>query len=126
MQAMSSAPVNFSSGSRLIFSVVKKGTSTGTANFGKDILYQRYSYGTLSASSQLNTAGSGSFGPAPDFLANNSDSDTSLQVTNLPANLLGPGGWVYVTEIFTNHPSITPLNRLGITMPSQLYSIAYF
>jgi Flp pilus assembly protein TadG len=126
MQAMSSAPVNFNSGSQLIFSVVKKGTSTGTANFGKDILYQRYSYGTLSASSQLNTAGSGSFGPAPDFLANNSDSDTSLQVTNLPANLLGPGGIVYVTEIFTSHPSITPLNRLGITMPSQLYSIAYF
>jgi Flp pilus assembly protein TadG len=133
MQAMSSAPVNFNSGSRLIFSVVKKGTSTGTSNFGKDILYQRYSYGTLSASSHLNTAGSGSFGPAPDFQANNSDSDTSLQVTNLPANLLGPGGWVYITEIFTNHPSITPLNqilvfsRLGaIAMPSTLYSIAYF
>jgi hypothetical protein len=128
MQAMSSAPVNFNSGSRLIFSVVKKGTSTGTSNFGKDILYQRYSYGTLSASSHLNTAGSGSFGPAPDFLANNSDSDTSLQVSNLPANLLGPGGWVYVTEIFTNHPSITPLNLLApvITMPTTLYSIAYF
>ena len=126
MQAMSSAPVNFNNGSRLIFSVIKKGSSTGTSNFGKDILYQRYEYGTLTAHSLLNTAGSGSFGSAPDYQANNSDNDTSLQVTNLPANLLGPGGMVYVTEIFTNHPSITPLNRLGITMPSTLYSIAYF
>lgn len=126
MQAMSSAPVNFSNGSHLIFSVIKKGSTNGTSNFNKDILYQRYEYGALSATSALNTAGAGSFGSAPDYQANNSDNDTSLQVTNLPANLLGPGGMVYVTEIFTNHPLITPLDRLGITLPTTLYSIAYF
>ena len=115
MQTMSSAPVNFSSGSRLIFSVVKKGATSGTSNFNKDILYQRYAYGTLAATSALSTVGSGSFGAAPDYQAVNSDNDTSLQVTNLPANLLGPAGFVYVTEIFTTHPLITPLDRLGIT-----------
>jgi hypothetical protein len=33
---------------------------------------------------------------------------------------------LYVTEIYTSHPLITPLDRLGITLPSTLYSIAYF
>ncbi len=126
MQTMASAPVNFNSGSTLIFSVVKTGATTGTTNYGKSILYQRYKFGTLSATSTLTTVGNGSFGPAPDYQANNSDGDSNLQVTNLPANLLGPTGIVYITEIFTTHAPITPLNQLGISLPSTLYSIAYF
>jgi hypothetical protein len=127
MQTMASAPVNFNSGSTLILSVIRQGATTGTSNYGKNIVYQRYSYGTLASQSALTTAGTGWYGGAPDFQAANSDSDTSLQVTNLPASLaLTPGSYVYVTEIFTTHTLITPLNRFGITVPQTLYSIAYF
>jgi len=35
-------------------------------------------------------------------------------------------GSLYVTEIFTNHALITPLSGFGVTVPSTLYSIAYF
>ncbi len=37
-----------------------------------------------------------------------------------------PGGMLYVTEVYTRHPLITPLDRFGITLPQTLYSIAYF
>jgi hypothetical protein len=71
------------------------------------------------------TAG-GTFGP-PDYQAANPDTDASLQVTGLPANLVViPGATIYVTEIFTTHNWITPLNNFGIMMPQVLYSIAYF
>lgn len=126
MVSMSSAPVNFSSNSTLIFSVVENVATIGAGNYNKNILYQRYQYGAIAAQSTLTTAGAGSFGGAPDYQAVNSDNDASLQVTNLPANLLALGGLVYVTEIFTTHTLITPLNHFGITVPSQLYSIAYF
>jgi hypothetical protein len=126
MASMSSRPVDFSNGSsRLIFSVIRTGTTTGTANFNKQILYQRFEQGTLSASSALNIAGSGSF-PAPDYRALLADSNTGLQVTNLPASLVGTGGMIYVTEIYTKHTLITPWDRFGFKLPQTLYSIAYF
>jgi hypothetical protein len=127
--SMSSRPVNFSDGSsRLIFSVIKTGVTTGTSNFGKQILYQRYELGTLSsayAPGALTISGSGSF-PAPDYQAVNADGNTGLQVTNLPASLLGTGGMIYVTEIYTKHVLITPWDRFGFKLPETLYSIAYF
>lgn len=126
MQNMSNRPVNFGTHSRLIFSVIKRGSTVGTANYNRDILYQRYSYGSLSAASTLTTAGSASFGPAPDFQAPNADNNANLRLTNLPANLLVTGGMLYVTEIFTTHDLITPFNRLGVIVPNRLYSIAYF
>jgi hypothetical protein len=126
LQHMSSAPVDFTNGSKLIFSVIKDVATTGASNFGKPVLYQRYEFGTLPQHSTLTTRGSGSFGSGPDYQANNSDSDTNLQITNLPANLITTGDMLYVTEIYTAHPLITPLDRLGITLPSTLYSIAYF
>jgi hypothetical protein len=46
-------------------------------------------------------------------------------VTNAPATL-ALGGLLYVTEIFTRHPLLTPLNNFGVQMPTTLYSIAYF
>jgi hypothetical protein len=126
MVNMSSAPVNFATNSRLIFSVVERVGTVGSNNYNKDVLYARYQYGALSASSALTTRGSGSFGSPPDYEAANPDNDTSLQLTNLPANLNTTGGMLYVTEIYTAHTLITPLNRFGVSVPTQLYSIAYF
>jgi TadE-like protein len=126
MRGMSTRPVDFNNGSKLIFSVIKRGGTTGTSNYNKDVLYERYEFGNFSASSVLTTRGSGSFGPAPEYQANNSDNDTNLQITNLPPNLLTTGGMLYVTEIYTRHTRITPLDRFGVTVPQTLYSIAYF
>ena len=124
---MTTAPVNFANNSRLIFSVLKKGATVGTANFDRIVLYQRYSTGAVAASSTLTTAGPGSFGGAPDFKAKNSDTDANLRIVNLPANVdMTRGGLLYVAEVFTEHPPLTPLARFGITVPTTLRSIAYF
>jgi hypothetical protein len=125
MANMSSRPVNFTDGSStVIFSVVKNVATVGASNYGKSVLYARYSYGSYPGSSILNNSG-GSFGSAPDYEAVNSDNDTSLQISNLPTTLT-PGDMLYVTEIYTRHPIITPFDRFGITVPQTLYSIAYF
>jgi hypothetical protein len=127
MKSMRTRPVDFDNGSRLIFSVVKKVVTAGTPNFDKVILYQRYEYGALAASSALKTRGPAAFGGAPNYEAPNSDTNTNLQITNLPANLLVvPGGMTFVTEVYTRHSLLTPLDRFGIALPSTLYSIAYF
>jgi hypothetical protein len=126
MKAMSARPVDFDSHSRVIFSVLKKGATTGTANYNQLFLYQRYEYGALAASSKLNTSG-GSFGGPPDYQANNADNSTALQVTNLSDDLIAArGGMIYVTEIFTRHQLLTPLASWGLNVPTTLYSIAYF
>jgi TadE-like protein len=128
MRSMSSRPVNFDDGSStLILSVIRLVATTGAINYNKPVLYQRYKYGSFAASSVLATVGGGSFGGAPDYKAANSDNDSNLQVTNLPANLLiVPGDMIYVTEIYSRHTLITPVDRLGITLPRTLYAIAYF
>jgi Flp pilus assembly protein TadG len=124
LRSMSSGPVNFNNGSsKVIFSVVKKVATVGATNQNYAVLYQRYVYGSYSGSSMLNNSG-GSFS-GPDYVANNSDNDTSLRVTNLPTTM-APGDLLYITEIYTRHPLITPLDRFGVTMPQTLYSIAYF
>jgi TadE-like protein len=128
LRATASRPVNLNNGSsKLIFSVLMKGATTGSANYNKMILYQRYVYGSYPGTSKLLTAGGGSFGGAPDYIAANSASNAGLQVTNVPTDLVqSPGGMVYVTELYTAHTLITPLNNFGVTLPSTLYSIAYF
>jgi Flp pilus assembly protein TadG len=127
LRGMSTRPVNFDNGSsRVILSVVKNVATTGAANYNKPVLYQRVQYGALAAVSQLHTRGAGSFGSAPDYQAANSDNDTSLQVTNLPTGVLTLGGMLYVTEIYSAHPVMTPLDNFGLHVPRQLYSIAYF
>jgi hypothetical protein len=71
-------------------------------------------------------AGSGSFSP-PEYQAANPNGNTGLQITNLPGGMaVSLGGMVYVTEIYSRHPMITPFDQFGITMPQVLYSIAYF
>ena len=125
MGNMSSGPVNFKNGSsKVIFSVVKNVATIGATNYNKPVLYQRYEYGGFSGSSTLNNSG-GAFGPSPEFQAINSDNDASLQVTNLPATM-ALGDMLYVTEIYTRHPLITPFDRFGVQVPQTLYSIAYF
>src|SRR5258705_3675036 len=123
---MSSRPVDFDTSERVMLSVVKMVNTVGSANFGREVLYQRHEYGAIAASSKLTTQGAGAFGGAPDYLAANSDSDTNLRVLNLPANLVVPGGLLYVTEIYSRHPLITPFDRFGVQVPDTLYSIAYF
>ena len=128
MRSMSTRPVDFSTRSRVIFSVLKKGSTTNTANYDKVILYQRAAYGTLTGpGSGLRMAGSGTFGGGPDYVAVNSDTNAGLQIANLPSYLdVTRGGLVYVTEIFTTHNLLTPLDGFGVTVPNTLYSIAYF
>ena len=126
MQRMQSRPVDFGPNSKLIFSVIKRGATTGTANFGFLILYQRYQFGSLPDGSRIETEGTGSFGDGPDFTAVNSDSDTDLRLRGNPDLVTVPGGLIYVAEIISNHARITPLSNLGLGSPTKLYSIAYF
>jgi hypothetical protein len=127
MDSMANRPVDFNSNSKLIFSVLKNVSTIGAANYNKVILYQRHQIGSLSAQSVFTTQGAGSFSGPKDYIANNSDTDTRLQITNVPASLQIPlGGFTYVTEIYTQHNLITPFDKIGMRLPTTLYSIAYF
>ncbi len=123
---MATPPVDFNSASTVIFSVVKHVATTGATNYDQMVLYQRRQYGALAATSTITTIGSGSFGGAPDYVANNSDSDTNLRVTNLSKSMVGLGGLLYITEVFTRHQLLTPFDKFGIQVPTTLSSIAYF
>ena len=69
----------------------------GAPNYNRVIAYQRFAHGALAADSKLLTTGPASFGAAPNYQAPNSDSDTNLRITNVPADLvLVPGGLMYV------------------------------
>lgn len=126
MQDMSNGLVDFSTNSTVIFSVIKRGGTIGTPNYNQQILYQRFQFGALGATSRIGSP-SGAFGGPPNYVAANSDFDTGLRLPGLPPNLVTvPGGLVYVTEIFSTHPTITPSQNFGVTVPQQLYSIAYF
>ena len=128
LRAMSSLPVNFDDGSsKIIFSVIKRGATTGSNNYDRMVLYQRYEYGTFAGVSHITIAGAGSFGGPPDYAAANSDNNSGLQVTGLPPDLVSvKGGMIYVTEIFTKHALLTPFDQFGVSVPQTLYSIAYF
>jgi hypothetical protein len=131
LKNMGTTPVNLGPGgtSAVIFSVLKKGASTGTTNYGQVVLFQRRQFGGLAATSKLNSSASGMGGP-PEYLAPNPDTNAGLQITNLPDSIINVnGGFLYVTEVFTEHRLLTPLDRLlpySITVPRTLYSIAYF
>jgi hypothetical protein len=126
LRNMASRPVDFNSNSKVIFSVILNIDTATATNYNRPILYQRYSYGSGPGTSRLSSGG-GSYGPGPEYTAVNPNSDTGLRVSNLPSNVVVPlGGMVYVTEVFTQHTLITPFNRFGVTIPSSLYSIAYF
>jgi hypothetical protein len=130
LRNMSTRPVDFTAPnqSRIIFTVLRRGTTVGTPNYNNVIAYQRYAFGGLTGvQSVLRTAGNGAYNGVPDFEATNADTDTRIQVPTLPANLtIALNGSLYVTEIFTTHTLITPLSGFGVTVPSTLYSVAYF
>jgi Flp pilus assembly protein TadG len=126
MRRMNTRPVDLDNGSKLIFTVIRNIGTVGSANYNRAVVAQRYTYGTLTHSSKINTAGSASYGSPPEYAATNPDNNTNLRVTNLPANLVSLGGFLYVTEIYATHPTITPLGNFGVTVPTTLYSIAYF
>ena len=130
MRNMSTRPVDFNTNSRMILSVLRKGTTPGTPNYDQVIVYQRHEFGSLTgtgAQSALQTVGAGAYRGSPDYEAVNADTDTRIQLSSLPAHLtLERGNTIYVTEIFTRHDLITPLSGFGVTVPSTLYSIAYF
>ena len=125
MKAMETRPVDLDNGSKLIFSVIRNIPTVGAANYNRAVLSQRYEFGTLAKTSTITTAGTASFGGAPEYQAPNPDGNTSLRVTNLPITM-SLGSTIYVTELYTTHPTITPLAGFGVTVPQTLYSIAYF
>ena len=64
---------------------------------------------------------------ANDYAANNPHNTPSLRVTNAPTNVVTvPGGLIYVTEVYTRYNLLTPVPNIGLPIPQQLYSIAYF
>jgi hypothetical protein len=130
MRNMSTRPVDFNTRSRMILSVLRKGGTPGSPNYDRVILYQRHEFGSLTGTgtaSALQTVGAGAYRGAPDYEAVNADTDTRIQLSFVPANLvLDRGNTIYVTEIYTRHDLLTPLSGFGVTVPSTLYSIAYF
>ena len=92
LKSMSGRPVNFNTNSKVIFSVVRRGATTGTNNYNKDVLYQRYEYGAIAGTSAISTRGAGATARAPSTQATNADGDTNIQVTNLPAGIVAVHG----------------------------------
>jgi len=128
IRQMVSRPVNFDDGSsKVIFSVIKRGAAPGTANYDKPFLYQRHTYGSYPGTSQFASSGAGTFGGSPDYRAANPDTDGALQIVNCPPGLVpNKGSLMYITEVFSRHDLITPLDRFGIALPTTLSSIAFF
>jgi Flp pilus assembly protein TadG len=129
LQSMRTGNVDFSSTSKVIFTVVKRPATTGAPNYDIPIVYSRYTYGASVGSGSAISCGActGNLGTAPDYVAPNSDTNTALRVTSgVPANSMSTGGSLYIVEIFSSHPMITPFNRVGFSVPTSLYSIAYF
>ncbi len=128
LKGMATRPVNFDDGSsKVILTVIKNVQTTGASNYNQPVVYARFEYGSFSGTSHLSTAGTGSFGGTgvPSYQASDPNGDTDLQVTNLPFTV-PLGGFIYVTEIYTRHDLLTPFDRFGVTVPSSLYSIAFF
>jgi Flp pilus assembly protein TadG len=128
MSTMVNPPVNLNgSNSKMIFTVLTNYSGSGQNN-SRVIVYQRWAIGGLAASSVFQgSLPQTSFGPAPDYIAANPGGNTNLRVNNVPTSLvINPGQFVYVTEIFTRHALLTPLGNFGVSLPSTLYSVAYF
>jgi TadE-like protein len=126
LRSAAPAAVPLDSNGCVILSVIKLGT--GGANINRPIVYQRYRFGSLSATSVLGSQPTGSYGPGPDYVARNADDDSSIRIAGaLPNGLtLSPGNSVFVTEVVVNHRAVSPLARFGVSLPTTLYASAYF
>lgn len=124
LRTMDANSASFNTTTKVIFSVLLR--SESGSNSGFLVLYQRMEFGNLAlGASRLN--GSGSFNSANDYTANNPNGDTGLRVTNAPSGIASdPGGMIYVTEVYRQYNTITPVRNIGVPIPSLLYSIAYF
>jgi hypothetical protein len=125
LRTMSSNAASFDSRTKVIFSVLLR--SNSGANSGHLVLYQRYEIGNgglggsrLNGSCSSCTAGN-------DYTATNPHSTTGLRVTNAPPGVASvAGSMIYVTEVFHQYETLTPVRSFGIPVPTVLYSIAYF
>ena len=115
-------------GSRMIFSVLKKGATTGTANYDQVILYQRHEYGALTGAERAADGGlrhvrrrAGLRGQQLRHQHEPADHESA----GLPrAHAWGTG--LRHRDLHAPTHLITPLDRFGVTVPNTLYSIAYF
>jgi hypothetical protein len=127
MRAMSTGPIDFSSRSKATFSVIKWLDMPGAANDNTIVMYQRFSFGSAPGTSRFSCSCSQSdFGSGPDYIGTTWSTNAKYRVTGVPAGALTKGSSLYVTEIWTQHDLITPFNRFGFSVPTSLYSIAYF
>ena len=125
LRTMSSAPAEFNSTTKVIFSVLLR-SNTGT-NAGQLVLYQRYEFGNMSLPGSRLNGSCGTCTAASDYTASNPHNNTGLRVTNAPSGIASvPGGMIYVTEVYSTYETLTPVRNLGIPLPEVLYSIAYF
>ena len=124
--AATTAPVAFNAKGKLVLSVIKLGEAG--ANLNQPIISQRRVVGTLSANSVLGNPPTSSYSGAPYYTAVNPNNDSSIRVAGaLPNGLtLAAGQSVYVTEVCTRHDLITPFQKFGVTLPTNLYASAYF
>ena len=124
--AATTPPITFNQDGKLILSVVRLGTGGG--NLNRPIIAQRRVIGTLSAGSVLGDPDPSAYNGAPNYVAQNADNDTRIRIAGaLPNGLtLVAGQSVYVTEVYTHHNLITPFERFGARLPSNLYASAYF
>lgn len=126
LQAARTPPITFDADGRLILSVIRLGTAG--ANLNQPIIVQRRVVGTLSVGSILGNPVSGAYNGAPNYSAQDPDNDSRIRITGgLPNGLtLSAGQSVYVTEVYTHHDLITPFERFGPRLPTNLYASAYF
>jgi Flp pilus assembly protein TadG len=129
LRAMSANPAQFNSKSLVIFSVLML-SNTGTNN-GQLVLYQRYQVGNGALGGSHLNGSCSTCTAANEYTAANPNNTTSLRVTNAPPNIVTvPGGLIYVTEVYQQFETMTPVQGLGglmnIPLPQVLYSIAYF
>jgi hypothetical protein len=124
--AATTAPITFDQDGKLILSVIRLGTAGG--NLNRPIIAQRRVLGTLNAGSVLGDPVPGAYGGAPNYSALDANNDTRIRIAGaLPNGLtLVAGQSVYVTEVYTHHDLITPFERFGARMPTNLYASAIF
>jgi hypothetical protein len=124
--AATTPPISFDHDGKLILSVIRLGTGGG--NLNRPIIAQRRVIGTLSAGSVLGDPDPSAYNGAPNYVAQNADNDTRIRIAGaLPNGLtLVAGQSVYITEVYTRHNLITPFERFGAKLPSNLYASAYF
>jgi hypothetical protein len=124
--AATTVPITFDQDGKLILSVIRLGTAGG--NLNRPIIAQRRVLGTLSAGSVFGDPVPGAYGGAPNYSALDANNDTRIRIAGaLPNGLtLVAGQSVYVTEVYTHHDLITPFERFGARMPTNLYASAIF